>query len=82
MPGIIAPPGYRMQYPSTPPHHHTTDPPPPPCLSYTAEELGRFAKMLKVGIPEGSVRGKMAAEGFDDDMFDKYLNPETGQVRH
>jgi len=41
------------------------------------EELGRFAKMLKVGIPEASVRGKMAAEGFDDDMYDKYLNPET-----
>lgn len=48
----------------------------------TADELARFAKMLKVGIPEGSVRSKMAAEGFDDDMYDKYLNPETGQVRN
>jgi len=41
------------------------------------DELTRFAKMLKMGVPEAAVRGKMAAEGFDDDMYDKYLNPDT-----
>ena len=33
--------------------------------------------MLKMGVPEAAVRGKMFTDGFDDDMYDKYLNPET-----
>ena len=33
--------------------------------------------MLKLGVPEAAVRGKMSAEGFDADMYDKYLNPDT-----
>eukprot|EP00485_Elphidium_margaritaceum_P001766 CAMPEP_0202694540 /NCGR_PEP_ID=MMETSP1385-20130828/8376_1 /ASSEMBLY_ACC=CAM_ASM_000861 /TAXON_ID=933848 /ORGANISM="Elphidium margaritaceum" /LENGTH=293 /DNA_ID=CAMNT_0049350407 /DNA_START=88 /DNA_END=969 /DNA_ORIENTATION=- len=30
-----------------------------------------------MGVPEPAVRGKMAADGIEDDMFDKYLNPDT-----
>ena len=30
-----------------------------------------------MGVPEAAVRGKMATDGFDDDMYDKYLNPDT-----
>mmetsp|Transcript_25468 Transcript_25468/g.40525 ORF Transcript_25468/g.40525 Transcript_25468/m.40525 type:complete len:304 (-) Transcript_25468:255-1166(-) len=41
------------------------------------EELTKYVKMLKMGVPEPAVRGKMAQDGIDDDMFDKYLNPET-----
>eukprot|EP01083_Nonionella_stella_P066791 176186_1 len=41
------------------------------------DELTKYAKMLKMGVPESAVRGKMFSDGFDDDMFDKYLNPDT-----
>ena len=43
----------------------------------SADELTKYAKMLKMGVPEPAVRGKMATDGFDDDMYDKYLNPDT-----
>ena len=33
--------------------------------------------MMKMGVPEAAVRGKMSADGFEHDMYDKYLNPET-----
>ena len=35
--------------------------------------------MLKIGIPGVSVRNKLRMDGFDDDIFDKHLNPETAQ---
>eukprot|EP01084_Bolivina_argentea_P257186 433238_1 len=41
------------------------------------DELRKYATMLKVGIPIAAVKGKMFSDGFDDDMFDKYLNPDT-----
>eukprot|EP01084_Bolivina_argentea_P313702 543272_1 len=41
------------------------------------DELTKYAKMLKMGVPESAVRGKMFSDGFEDDMFDKYLKPDT-----
>jgi len=41
------------------------------------EELTKYAKMMKMGVPEAAVRGKMATDGFEDDLYDKYLNPDT-----
>jgi len=41
------------------------------------EELTKYAKMMKMGVPESAVRGKMFSDGFDDEMYDKYLNPDT-----
>eukprot|EP01084_Bolivina_argentea_P313703 543275_1 len=41
------------------------------------EDLTKYAKMLKMGVPASAVKGKMVADGFEDDMYDKYLNPDT-----
>ena len=33
--------------------------------------------MMKIGLPPESVRHKMLADKVDENLFDKYFNPET-----
>jgi len=39
-------------------------------------ELEKYVKMLKFGVPLGSVHSKMVGDGLKDE-FDRYINPET-----
>jgi len=41
-------------------------------------ELKTYKMMLKVGLPEMSVRNKMTMDGFDDDVFDQYFSVPAG----
>jgi len=41
-------------------------------------ELKKYKMMLKVGLPEMSVRNRMTMDGFDDDVFDQYFSAPAG----
>ena len=53
--------------PNTPAHESDVAAPPPPAEPSLGPEYDAFKSMLKVGVPEGAVRAKMAIAGVDPD---------------
>jgi len=50
--------------------------PPPP----KGFDVSKYKKMMKMRVPEASIRNKIRADGFDADLFDKYISGKTAST--